>query len=458
MSFSTELAEIRFGCGLSPGVAGPASVRDMLGGLTGPDHSAAAHPIEDFSQFRQRLADVARVRAQYRKNKSMGSPQEKVQAINKAAQAERTGWFLQTVQRWVMTNQGFRERLVAFWGDHFTALGKVIVVNAGTSPYVEEAIRPNIAGRFGDLLIAAVTHPLMLHYLDQNRSAGPNSAIVAKRPKLSGLNENLAREILELHTLGVVGGYSQDDVRQLAELLTGLTYSPADGLKFRADFAEPGTETVLGKSYGGGKPRLADIHAALHDIALHPDTARHIAWKLAVHFVSDTPDPALVDALTRRYVETGGDLMQVYAALLDHPAAWDRPLRNVKPPFDFVASACRALAPPPDHLATLDPQHLNRHFLKPLALMGQVWQKPPGPDGWPEEDTTWITPQGLSARLRWAVNAPQALMPGLPDPRGFVLLAVGVDAPQSVHFAAAAAESVPDAIGLVLASPAFQRR
>src|SRR5690606_4985798 len=137
-----------------------------------------------------------------------------------------------------------------------------------------------------------------------------------------GLNENLARELLELHTLGAGSGYRQDDVRQMAELLTGLTVDPDRGTVFKPQLAEPGAETVLGVSYGGDKARLDDIAALLHDLAVRPETAAHLARKLAVHFVSDDPPEDLVATMRAAFSDRGGDLSAVYAAMLGHPAAW----------------------------------------------------------------------------------------------------------------------------------------
>jgi uncharacterized protein (DUF1800 family) len=288
-------------------------------------------------------------------------------------------------------------------------------------------------------------------------SVGPNSDVAARRKKNTGLNENLAREVMELHTLGVDGPYTQSDVRQLAELFTGLTFQVNAGFKFNKHFAEPGSETVLGKEYGGDQTRLRDIHTALRDLARHPATARHLSWKLAVHFVSDTPTEALVVAMTRRYDETGGDLMPVYETMLNHPDAWI-PQGNVKQPINFIGSACRALAVAPELISSFDERAFQLNIIQPMGLMGQIWQRPEGPDGWPEEDPQWVTPQGVAARLQWAVSVPQVLKPELPDPREFVQTALGSRGSAAVSFAAKAAESRADGIGLVLASPAFQRQ
>ncbi len=461
MSFSTELAEIRFGCGLSPGIAGPSRSDDLLDGLTGADEMVRIFPIEPFDTFRQRMVAMSVLRRRMRD--ARGTPEfdtlrKERNLMNKVARQDMERWFGQTLMRWSHTKSGFRERLASFWADHFTATGKAGVVRRATSPYIEEAIRPNLTGRFEDMLIAVITHPVMLIYLDQIRSIGPDSAAGIRSKGKHGLNENLAREVMELHTLGVDGAYTQDDVRQLAELFTGLTFQPRVGFKFNRNFAEPGAETVLGHSYGGDPGRLDAVLQVLRDLARHPDTARHISWKLAMHFVADTPDPEMIAAMTARYLETGGNLSDVYAAMLDHPAAWEMPLRNVKPPFAFIASSCRALAVAPDILTAMKEKQIQANLMTPMALMGQAWQKPTGPDGLPEEDDAWITPQGISARLRWAMTIPQVLRPDLPDPREFVTVALGSMVPEPVRFAASAAESRPDAIGLVLSSPAFQRR
>jgi uncharacterized protein (DUF1800 family) len=320
---------------------------------------------------------------------------------------------------------------------------------------VEEAIRPHVAGRFADMLRAVTTHPMMLDYLDQSRSVGPNSDAARRRD--TGLNENLARELLELHTLGVDGPYDQRDVRELAELLTGLAADPDRGTVWRPDAAEPGAETVLGVTFSA-EADLATVHAALDMLAAHPATARHLGRKIARHFVADDPDPALVEALAATFAATGGDLLAVTATLLDHPAAWAGGPGKVKPPFAFLASALRAFAVPEATIRQTDPQEAQRLFLGPLALMGQPWETPPGPNGWPEEAAAWVAPQFVAARIDWAMTRPRRLIAELPDPRAFVAAALGPLAPEAVIFAAGAAEDRATGIGIVLASPAFQRR
>lgn len=458
--FNPQLAEIRFGCGLSPVVAPPVNVAAMLNGLTGPDITAQQFPIEPFSEFLWRMESVRLLWQQRRKVR--GTPKEKVLAkdiklVKKSARQGRARWLCQTLLRRAHSPTAFRERLAFFWADHFTAHGKAGVVKRATSPYIEDAIRPNMTGRFSDMLIACVTHPVMLHYLDQHKAMGPNSVRARKDSKPRGLNENLAREVLELHTLGVGGPYSQSDVRELAELFTGMTFKPRVGFAFRASFAEPGPETVLDKTYPEARDDTA-IRAVLQDLAVHPATARHLSVKLATHFVSDNPDTDLIAHMAARYLETQGDLMALYTAMLEHPTAWTPDLQNAKLPVDFIASALRALALAPTVLDRMDEKTVRQVFLSPMAQMGQTWQEPLGADGWPEEDSAWFTPQGLSARISWAMQAPERLVPDLPDPRVFVKTALGERANDTLRFAASAAESKPEAIGLILSSPAFQRR
>ena len=385
----------------------------------------------------------------------------KVRKIKGAARRAAVGWFHMHLMRRTWTKDGFRERLTGFWADHFTTRGRAGIIKRGASPFVETAIRPNLTGKFEDLLIAAVTHPMMIDYLSQIGSIGPNSQeaqrLSERGRKNRGLNENLAREILELHTLGVSAEYGQTDVREFAELLAGLTYHVQRGAEFREEYAEPGTKTILGRTYSGDRASFEDVKAALRDIARHPTTAHHIATKLAIHFVADTPDPNLISAMERAFFETDGALIHVYHAMLVHPSAWAPKPQNVMPPFDFMAASFRALGVPPDKMEQLNEGQSRKFLISPLNFMGHAWETPPGPDGLYEADADWITPQALATRVQWAMRAPRRFMNGLPDPRRFVDAAIGPSAPEPVRFAASAAESRPEAIGLVLISPAFQR-
>ncbi|MFK7837694.1 MAG: DUF1800 family protein [Sulfitobacter sp.] len=460
MSFDPHIAERRFGYGLSPDLAAPAGIDQMLQGLAGPDDAVETFPIPPFEHLqdalvlRRRFAGYARERGDTPEGKEA---HEKSRKVVRQIRDERDQWFIHMLLRQTRAPNAFRERLVAFWADHLTAAGTQDLLRAGGPIYVDEAIRPHIAGNFADLLTAAITHPLMLHYLDQNLSAGPGSRAAKRRRRPLGLNENLARELLELHTLGVDGPYNQTDVRELAELLTGMSATRNYSFKFRNRMVEPGTETVLGKTYG---PRagMDPIRAVLRDLAVHPVTARHLATKLAVHFISDTPPAEVIAAIEQAYLRTDGDLMACYAALLEHPDAWSPEARNIRPPMEFMAACLRSLNLPAATLQALEKKDILQIFFDPLELMGQNWARPAGPDGLAEEDDAWITPQGISARMEWTMQVPARLMENLPDPRAFVRTALGENIPPAVAVAAAAAESRAVAIGLILSSPAFQRR
>ena len=457
MRHDPTLAAIRFGTGLGPGPARPASAAALLAELSGPDRMAARFALPPYDEAiarRQALTGLRRARRDAGAEAERLAAAGAIKALRREARAGYMAGLRANLARAVAAELGFRERLTQFWADHFTVGRRVSILNEAVSSYVDEAIRPNLAGDFATLLKAAVTHVAMLLYLQQAGSAGPNSRFGRKHPD-RGLNENLAREVLELHTLGVEADYSQSDVRQLAELFTGLSFRNGEGFQFRPGFVEPGAETVLGRRYEGG---LADIRAVLDDLAHHPATARHLARKLATHFVSDSPDPALVDHIAAAYSSSGGNLSATYAALLEHPSAWAAERRKARQPFDFVAAALRALGVSGAQVAALPPRQTRSLFLAPLQLMGQPWQRPDGPDGLPETAAAWITPQGMAARIQWAMRAPQALTGALPDPRGFVETALGGGASETLVFAAGAAATRAEGIGLVLASPEFQRR
>jgi uncharacterized protein (DUF1800 family) len=459
MPFDPERAEIRFGCGLGPGIRPPASIDDMLSRLNGPDHAAKAHPIPDTAAYLAVMGTVQQARKARRAadgDKAQRKAKQAYRKMVRRVRADAAGWTGQMLLRRALTQDGLRERLVAFWADHFTARGAGFVWPEAHLPYVETAIRPHVTGRFSDMLRAVTQEPLMLTYLDQSASVGPNSKRALKKGR-GGLNENLAREMLELHTLGAGGPYTQTDVTALARLLTGLAYGLRDGYAYRPELAEPGPHTLLSHRFGGGTPQAAHLHGALDMLATHLATAAHLAKKMAVHFVADEPDPALVRAMAQAFAASGGDLTIMTRAMLEHPLAWETPRRNVKPPVDFIGSALRALDLVPGHMPTGDAGLMGQLFLAPLQLMGQPGGAPPGPDGWPEADADWITPQRLAARLGWAMTVPFQLRRLLPDPQDFAHAALGGTLPPAVRDAAARAETRAEGIGLVLASPAFQR-
>lgn len=449
------LAALRFGFGLGPGRPPPAGPEALLAGLDGPDTAAARWPVTPMAEhLATARALIAATRARQR---GEGDGEKERRAARTARTRAVRHDLVQCLSRAAFGPDDLRERLVLFWANHFAAAGRSPRFRGTTAAHVEDAIRPHLAGDFATLLRAAILHPVMLQFLDQNRSAGPDSPQVRAQGR-GGPNENLARELLELHTLGVGGSYGQDDVEALALLLTGLSFTLEEGFVFRPRMAERGTFRVLGRSYGGDRrPQLADIEAALDDLARHPDTAGHIARKLATHFVADDPDPDLVAHVAAAFRAGDGALRPVYAALLEHPAAWAPARRKIKPPFDFVASALRALGVGPDAMQRMRPAQVTRVLHQPLAQMGQPFFEPPSPAGWPEDGAHWLAPPVLAARIAWAMEGPDRLGE-THDPRALVEAALAEAADAEVAFAAAAAETRSEGVGLVLASPAFNRR
>ena len=347
---------------------------------------------------------------------------------------------------------GFAERLVWFWSNHFcisAAKGPLVRVAAGC--FEREAIRPHVLGRFGAMLQAVESHPAMLAYLDNALSFGPNSP--AGRNRNRGLNENLAREILELHTLGVDGGYTQADVTALARIITGWTFSGREGRlgepgtsAFFPNGHEPGDHKLLGKVYAAGGVKQGE--AALADLARHPATARHIAGKLARHFVADEPPPSLVDRLAKVFRETDGDLKAVAIALVDSDEAWATPLAKMRTPEQFLLAALRAIDRMPE-----DPGAL----LGPLNVMGMPLWQPPGPNGWPDTVSAWASPKAIKTRLDVAA-AIAARVKDLVNPSELLETIVGASASGETRQAIARAESRQQGLALLLMSPEFQWR
>lgn len=462
MPSASTIAVIRFGSGLRPRRAGPApppvDAAALLAELAVPDPMPARFPVLSRAEAEALGVQVrpARRAAQAAKTSGDPGPERAYRALQQQMRFANGRAAQMTLARAVDAGIGFRERLQQFWADHFATQARGAERGLMQQVYVEEAIRPHLAGRFPDMLKAAATHPMMLIYLDQTVSVGPNSKAGRKG---GGLNENLARETLELHTLGVGGSYGQADVRQLALLLTGLSWSYRNGWQFDAAKAEPGAETVLGEAYGGAVPAdVSEIHAALEDLALHPDTGRHLARKLAVHFTSDDPDPGLVDSMAAAYAANGGALVPVYAAMLDHPAAWDSFGAKARQPFDFLAAALRALGVTGEQVASLNPGGVNNQLLGPLRAMGQPFAAPSGPDGWPEAASEWITPQGLAGRIEWAMKGPRHWAKPVPDPRRLLRAALDDAAGERLTWAVGRAETATEGAGLILASPDFNRR
>ncbi len=447
------LAAIRFGTGLRADLAPPADGAAVYDSLA--QERTPRFRVEPWADRfpRYQIRDPLR-----RATRGPDSDPAQVEALRVAERALRRASASDlrgTLARMVDAPVGFHTRLTWFWANHFSAEGTRPTFALGRSAYVEDAILPHVTGSFRDMLYAAVLHPMMLVYLDQHRSVGPNSPAGGRRGR--GMNENLAREVMELHTLGVDGTYTQGDVTEFARLLTGLQVNLEQSTFFDQRVAEPALVTILGARYGGRVRSLEQITQALDDLVVNPETGRHIAAKLARHFVSDTPDADLVAHIAAAFTQSQGALMPVYAALLEHPAAWVTPLAKVRGPLEWIAACARALAIPPRVIMDMSSRDTNQVLAAPLHQMGEVWQAVPSPAGHDDDSSYWVTSQRLAARVTWAMELAQQ-WPGPRDPAAFVQAALADAASDPLRRAVMGAETRAQAIGVTLASPDFNRR
>jgi uncharacterized protein (DUF1800 family) len=372
---------------------------------------------------------------------------------------------LARAQSAALTTRPFAERLVHFWTNHFAISADKGAIFGLAGTLENEAIRPHVNGRFVDLLMAAERHPAMIAFLDNQYSVGADSAaaqaaarriaFAASPQRRFGINENLAREILELHTLGVDGGYTQRDVTSFAQIITGWSIGGGKGRSqggpigrfyFRDNLHEPGAKTFLGKRYP--QEGQAQGQAVLEDLARHPSTARFIATKLTRHFVADEPPAATVDRVAHAFLKSDGDLPQVYSALIDSPEAWDATPRKFKTPEDLVFSTLRAFDASPSK-----PQDVIRSF----DFLGQRQYTPGSPAGWPDIAKAWDGPDALMHRVLWASRAAERYDQGV-SPLDVAASTLGGYARAETLTALRRAASGAQALALLLMSPEFQRR
>ncbi len=450
----TDIAQIRFGYGFGPGVA-PAKRAILLEQFFKPDLGANRYPGLQLAQALTLGREFRKARKANQRNEP-GSGDRFKNARQDLRQAAIDG-LATSIARVVSASSPLRERLTWFWADHFTVAPRNIVARAMSPSFVDDAIRPHLSGTFAEMLKAVVRHPAMLFYLDQAQSIGPDSPVGRRTGK--GLNENLARELLELHTMGVGSGYTQTEVRAAAELLTGLSFDRRRGFVFRRRAAQPGAETVLGNTYGSTSAAdVADIDSFLEDLAARPETAHHLSQKLAVHFLVEKPPEALVSDLKLIYQETGGDLGAVTKVLMEHPETARLPLQKIKTPFEFISSSLIAFGVRGDEIMQIKAGRLRTLVERPMAAMGQPFMRPSGPDGWPEDAAYWISPQGLAARISWAVSVADHFGRRAGDPRSFLEQTLREHSGDHLRFAVSAAETKAEGIALVLASAEFNRR
>jgi uncharacterized protein (DUF1800 family) len=459
-----EIAVLRFGLGARPGeiAAAASDPREWLRAQTrGAAPLAAAIALAPSDEI---YAAVIAAREERKEAKRQGEGDADIEAaamaLREAYQPHYRAQVLARVQSAAATERPFSERLVHFWGNHFAVSADKGAIHGLAGTLENEAIRPHVNGRFVDMLMAVEQHPAMIAFLDNQTSVGADSPAARlaayRQPKRRfGINENLAREILELHTLGVDGGYSQADVTSFAQIITGWSIGggegrfaggPAGQFYFRGELHEPGPKIFLYKRYAQ-EGRLQG-EAVLADLARHPSTARFIATKLARHFIADDPPAAAVERLTRAYLKSEGDLLKVYAALIDAPESWEPTQRKFKTPEDFVFSTLRALEVVPQK-----PEEVIRAF----DFLGQRQYTPGSPAGWADTAGSWDGSDALMHRVLFAARIAERYEGGA-SPVEVASAALGGFARPETLTALRRATSAGQALALLLMSPEFQRR
>lgn len=456
------IAASRFGLGARPGDL-PTVERNpevwLLDQLQGP--SRLHSQLRRLPKSDAVLVDVLELRRQQREEKQSGDD-DLAKTYGKTV---RRHYLEQAGARYAAaseSDQPFHERLVHFWSNHFAISADKQPLPAIAGLYENEAIRPNVSGKFVDLLLAVEKHPAMILYLDNQRSVGPNSDLGRKanrrqREREVGLNENLAREILELHTLGVHGGYTQEDVTSFATVITGWSIGGssekgrfADGepgqFEFREAIHEPGAKVLMGHRYSG--KGIDQGEAVLRDLATHRSTATFLATKLARHFVSDTPPDLLVEKMAAAYLDSGGELTALYEVMIMADETWAHTFAKYKTPHEFVISTLRAFRHTPDN---------RRFIISALDLMGQTPYRPGSPAGWPDTAAHWGGADALYKRIEWS-NTVARVVGNRVNPVELGDEILGDAFRTETRKAISRAETLSQGMTLFLASPDFQRR
>lgn len=451
------IAVTRFGMGAKEGEIARASGDPKAYLMAQIDPRGAEQPQANAETSAQRFGEYRQFVMEKRDAKMAGDAKsdpvvETRKMIRQGAGAD----FLARVRLGATTDNGFKERWTLFWANHFTVSAQKLVTANIVGPFEQEAIRPHVFGKFEDLLVASSSHPAMLLYLDQAQSIGPDSSISGRAQMAGrkvGLNENLAREIMELHTVGVEAGYSQADVTEFARAMTGWSIGgfrnvPGQQGKFmfREEAHEPGVRTMMGRRYNDDGVRQA--LAVMKGLAENPHTAHHVSLKLARHFVSDDPSPALVTRLQASFQNSGGDLSQLARTLINSPEAWDPTPAKFKTPYEFMISSWRAAGIVPSDLTKIAPT---------LGAMGQKPFSAPSPKGWPEEAQVWCAPDAVVKRMGWSEAFAQATTNDR-DPMMLAQNALGDRLTPLAAKAISRAETRPEGLSILLMSPEFQRR
>ena len=467
MRIETVIAANRFGLGARPGELARIDGNPqgwLLDQLQGPSRLPVdIRSLPDTASVLLEVQEARQMQREARQAAESDRPARDV--VKKLGSLLRKHYLSQTNARFrtaTDTDYPFHERLVHFWSNHFAVSADKQPVSALAGLFENEAIRPNLGGKFYDLLLAVEKHPAMIIYLDNQRSIGPGSILAQRanrrrRDQQFGLNENLAREILELHTLGVDGGYTQQDVTTFAKVITGWSIGGSssrgrfsDGVpgtfQFRDNIHEPGRQIILNRSYK--ESGLKQGEAVLRDLATHASTAKHLATKLVRHFVADDPPEKLVTKIAAVFLDSGGDLPTMHAALVNSIEAWQSTFGKYKTPQDFVISAFRAFDRVPDD---------GKFIVGALDMMGQTPYRPGSPAGWPDTAQHWGGADALYKRIEWS-NTVARYAGASVNPLELGDAVLGPALGDHTRTAISRAESVMQGTTLLLVSPEFQRR
>ena len=464
-ALAAAIAANRFGLGARPGelarVGSDARAwlsAQLAGGaprLQGSELRASADILSQALQLRRERRDAR-----------AGSAEQNADAavVMKVAQLYKPIYVDETTARIreaLTTDRPFIERLTYFWTNHFAVSVDKVAVYGLAGSFEREAIRPHVLGSFTDLLLASTRHPAMLLYLDNQTSVGPNSPLAQRAARRAserrfGINENLAREILELQTLGVAGGYTQADVTSFAQVITGWsiegqnlgrrTNGAPGQFVFRPEMHEPGAQVVLGKRYAEDDAEQGV--AVLRDLAQRPAAAHFVATKLARHFIADDPPPLAVERLARVFHDSSGDLPTVYRALIGLKECWAQAAAKFKTPGEYIISSLRGLQVPENYA---DKARTS------FALLGQRIYAPGSPAGWPDRSADWDGSSAVMKRIEWA-DALGQKMGVHQDAAQLAPQWLGAGLSAAMHSSIARAASGAQALTLLLTAPEFMRR
>ncbi len=469
MSIESAIAANRFGLGARPGElkkleSDPKGA--LLSQLQGPPSLPA--DMAGLPRSDEILTEVLQIRKEQRKMKKEAGEEGLPKGAKKYGSIVR-GYYAQQVgariRNAIRTDYPFHERLVHFWSNHFAVSADKQPISAIAGAFENESIRPNLGGSFYELLLAAEKHPAMILYLDNERSIGSGSLLAnppkrrrkktTKKTRKVGINENLAREILELHTLGVDGGYRQADVTAFAKVLTGWSVGSDQGrykagkpgaFLFRENAHEPGSQVIMGERFQ--QFGMAQGEAVLQKLAADPSTARFIATKLVCHFVADQPPVTMVNRIAAVFLDSGGNLPMVHAALVNSEEPWQLAQSKYKSPEEFVISTYRAF------------DYVPRKIRKTIGMLEQLGQTPyrsGSPEGWPDTADHWGGADALYKRIEWA-NAAARVAGSRVNPLSLGEEVLGLTFDDHTRTAISRAESLVQGTTLLLASPDFQRR